>query len=168
VTPLTFVLVATLASLQAHPDFSGRWTLDTTSPSPADVARVLVVDQPVLRTNVRGEPIPPMYLHLSVRREGPSGTTTDTYTIGTIGGVVGGVDSNGKRRGPSGHFETVWRDDTLTFLTRRVGPDGPHTGDWSQRSESWSLDPDGRLQVEIETEAHDRAQQRTLLLYRRE
>jgi hypothetical protein len=82
--------------------------------------------------------------------------------------VVGGVDSSGKRRGPSGHFETVWRDDTLTFLTRRDGADGPHTGDWSQRSESWSLDPDGRLQVEIETEAHDRAQQRTLLLYRRE
>jgi hypothetical protein len=96
---------------------------------------------PVTRTNVGGEPIPPGYLHLSVRGEGPSGTTTDTYLIGTIGGIVGGsIDRSGNRiPAPSVHFETTWCGDTLTFLTRRDGPDGPHTGDWSERSESWSL-----------------------------
>jgi hypothetical protein len=162
------MLIATLASsLQAHPDFSGRWTLDTPS-LPPDAARVLIIEQPVTRTNVRGEPMPPTYLHLSVRRERPSGTTTDTYTIGTIGGIVGGIDRNGTRIAtPSTYFETAWRGDVLTFLTRRDGSDGPHTGDWSERSESWSLDADGRLRVEIETEAHDRAQQRTLLRYHR-
>ena len=129
---------------------------------------MLVVEQPVLRTNVRGEPIPPTYLHLSVRREGSSGTTTDTYLIGTSGGVIGGVDKNGKRIGPTTHYETAWHGDTLLFLTRRDGADGPHTGDWSERQESWSLDADGHLRVEIETEAYDRAPQRTVLQYRRE
>ncbi|HEX4565479.1 MAG TPA: hypothetical protein VH138_02565, partial [Vicinamibacterales bacterium] len=166
-TPIAVVLVATLvASRQAHPDFAGRWTLDTPSP-PLDAARVLVVEQAVTRTNVRGEPTPPTYLHLSARREEPSGTTSDTYTIGMSSGVVGGIDRNGKRTAPSAYFETVWRGDALTFLTRRDGPDGPHTGDWSERSESWSLDADGHLRVEIETEAHDRAQQRTVLHYHR-
>jgi len=165
---MAVVLVATLASPQAHPDFSGRWTLDAPSSAPADAARVLVIEQPVTRTNVRGEPIPPAYLHLSVRREGPSGVTADTYLIGTIGGVVGGVDRNGKRIGLSSRFETAWRGNTLTFLTRDDGPDGPHVGEWWERSESWSLDSDGRLQVQIVTEAHDRAQQRTVLRYRRE
>jgi hypothetical protein len=164
---MAVVLVATLASsLQAHPDFAGRWTLDMPSPPP-DAARVLVVEQPVTRTTVRGEPMPPTYLHLSVRREGPSGTTTDTYMIGTIGGIVGALDKNGKRTAPSTYFETVWRGDALTFLTRRDGQDGPQTGDWSERSESWSLDADGRLRVEIETEAHDRARQTTVLHYHR-
>jgi hypothetical protein len=108
-------------------------------------------------------------LHLSVRREGPSGTTTDTYTIGTIGGVVGGIDRNGTRIAtPSAYFETAWRGDVLTFLTRRDGPNGPHTGDWSERRESWSLDADGRLRVEIETEAYDHAPRTTVLHYHRE
>ena len=163
------MLVATLASsFQAHPDFAGRWALTAPSPPPPDAARVLVVDQPVTRTNVRGEPMPPAYLYLSVRREGPSGTTTDTYTIGAIGGVVGGLDRNGKRIAPSAYFETFWRGDTLTFLSRREGPAGPHTGDWLERSELWSLGADGSLRVEIETEAHDRARQTTVLRYHRE
>jgi hypothetical protein len=164
VTPLNVVLVAVLASAQAQPDFSGRWTLDAPSQAPPDAARVLVIEQPVMRMNDRGDSIPPMYVRVSVRREGPSGTTTDTYAIGTMGGVVGGVDRNGKRIGPSARFEVAWRRDTLTFQTRR---DGPDAGVWSERSESWSLDPDGRLRVEIKTEAHDLAQQTTVLFYRR-
>ena len=163
------MLVATLASPpQTHPTFAGRWTFD--APPPVDAARVLVVEQPVIRTNVRGEPMPPTYLHLSVRREGPSGTTTDKYIIGTSGGTVGGfIDSNGKAIAtPSSYIECLWRGDTLTFLNRRDGLDGPHTGDWSERSESWSLEADGRLRVEITTEAHDRARQTTVLHYHRE
>lgn len=112
--------------------------------------------------------MPPAYLYLTVRREGPSGTNTETYVIGTIGGAVGGIDGNGKRTQPTTHFETAWRGDSLTFVMRRDGPDGPRTGDWLERSESWSLDADGRLRVEIETEALDRARETTVLRYRRQ
>lgn len=168
-TPTAVLFVATLASsLQAHPDFAGRWTLDGPLPPSPDAARVLVVEQPVTHTNVRGEPMPPAYLHLTVRREGPSGTNTETYLIGTIGGVVRGIDRNGKRTQPTTHFETVWRGDSLTFLMRRDGADGSRTGDWLERSESWSLEADGRLRVEIDTEAHDRARQTAVLRYRRQ
>jgi len=158
VTSVAVVLVATLASPLAHPDFSGRWTLDAPSPAPADAASVLVVDWQVMRPTIRGESRPLVYLHISVRREGPLGTTTVTYMFAMSGGVVGPrIDSTERR--------AAWRGDTLTLLTRRAGPDGPHTGEWSERQESWSLDADGRLRVVIE--AHDRAQQTTVLVYRR-
>jgi hypothetical protein len=160
---VALVLVASVVSVQAHPDFTGRWTLDAQSPAPTDAARVLVVDWQVMRPTVPGElrPRPLVYLHISVRREGTSGTTTETYPFGLTGGLVGPrLDSNERR--------AAWREDTLTLLTRRDGPDGPHTGEWSERSESWSLDSDGRLRVEIVTDARDHPHQATVLLYRRE
>jgi len=162
VTSIAIVLVATLASpMQAHPDFSGRWTLDAPSPAPADVARVLVVDRQVQRPNVCGETRPLVHLHISIRREGPSATTLDTYRFGMTGGLVGPrIDSDDKR--------AAWRGDTLTLLTRRDDPQGPHTTDRWERRESWSIARDGRLRVEIVIGAHDGAQQTTVLLYRRE
>jgi hypothetical protein len=106
---MAVLLVARFASsLQAQPDLAGRWTLDTPSPPP-DAARVLVIEQPVTRNNVRGEAMSPTYLHVSVRRERRSGATTDTYTIGTIGGVVGGISRNRTRIAPpSTYFEIVF------------------------------------------------------------
>lgn len=161
VTPLTLALVATLVSAQPRPDFSGRWTLDAPSPAPADAPSVLVVDPQVLRPIVRGESRPPVFLQISIRREGTSGTTNDTYLFGMSGGLVGPRSDGNEKR-------AAWRGDTLTLLTRRRAADVPHPGDWLNRRESWSLDPNGRLRVEIETEAPDRARQATLLLYRRE
>lgn len=167
------IWLATLLALggagQTEPDFSGRWVLVSSDPASFDAPRVLVVEQPITRLNVRGEPMPPAYLRISIRRERPSSVTNDTYQIGIIGGVVGGVvGRNGTTPGPTSHFETVWRGDTLMFLTSSSGPDGPHTGDWSERRESWSIDQDGRLRVEIVTEARDQAQQTSVALYRRE
>jgi hypothetical protein len=133
------------------------------------VARVLVVDQPIERANARGEPVSPAFPRISIRREGASGATSETHEIGIIGGVVDGVAVGAARtRGPSSRYETVWRGDALVFLTSRHGPDGPQTGDWSARRESWSLDSAGRLQVEIVSEAHDRPSQTSVWLYRRE
>jgi hypothetical protein len=48
------------------------------------------------------------------------------------------------------------------------GLSGRGAGEWSERQESWSLDADGRLRVEIVTEAHDRPRKTTELRYRRE
>jgi hypothetical protein len=166
---LTAVVIALTGALQNQPDFSGRWVLVTSDPAPSHAPRVLVVEQPVTRVNRLGAPMPPAYLSISIRREGASGVTNETRQIGVIGGVVGGaVGRNGSTPGPTSHFETVWRLGMLMFLTSAQGPDGPHTGDWSERSEIWSLDPDGRLRVEIVSEGRDQARQASVSLYRRE
>jgi hypothetical protein len=163
---MTYALALMLANaLQAPPDFSGRWVLDAPVPSPPDAVRVLVVAQPMTRTNVRGEPMPPAYLRITIRRERDSGATSETHEIGIIGGTV---EATGQSRGPTTRFETVWRDNSLMFLNRVDGPDGPHTGAWSERSEAWSFDPDGRLRVEVVSESHDHARQAGVWRYRRE
>ena len=113
--------------------------------------------------------MPPAYLRISTRREGLSGVTNETREIGIIGGTVGGVVTrDGSKPGPSSRYETIWRGDTLVILESSDGPDGPHTGDWWERSETWSLDTGGRLRVEIVTDAHDRARQTSICLYRRQ
>jgi hypothetical protein len=161
--PATLVVASVLVSAQAQaqPNFAGRWTLDVPSSAPSDATRVLIVEQPLTRTNVRGEAMPPAYLHLSVRREGPSGTTTATYSIGIVGGTVGPVGT------PVTRFETAWHGETLDIVTRRDETTGVDQVRWSERRESWSLDPDGRLRVEIISESHDRPKETSVLLYRR-
>ena len=159
--PATLVVASVLVSAQTQPNFAGRWTLDAPSSAPSDAARVLIVEQPVTRTNVRGEEMPPAYLHLEVRREGPSGTTTATYSIGIVGGTVGPVGT------PVTRFETVWHGDTLDMVSRRDETNGVDQVRWSERRESWSLDPDGRLRVQIVSESHDRPKETSVLLYRR-
>jgi hypothetical protein len=130
-----------------------------------------VVEQPVTRTNVRGEPIRPAYLRITIRRERASRVTTDTRQIGIVGGIVGGVVGRaGQPAGPSpdSRVETVWRGETLMFLDSRHGPDGPRSADWFERRESWSLEPDGRLRIEIVSETQIQPEQTVVFLYRRE
>jgi|SRR4029453_8916126 hypothetical protein len=161
------MLAAALAA-QAQPNFSGRWTLGAPIPRPHDAPSVLIVEQPVTRTNIRGEPMAPAFLRISIVREHLSGTTKETREIGIIGGTVGGVvTKDGSKPGPSSRYETIWRGDTLLFLDSSYGPDGPHAGDWSERSEAWSLDASGRLRVEIVSESHDTQRESHVFLYRR-
>jgi hypothetical protein len=152
---LTFAVAATAATCtQSQPDFSGRWVMESPTSPPADAPLVLIVDQSAKR--------------ISIRRERASGVTNETHELGVVGGTVGGVASDGRSRGPSTRSETVWRLGVLMFLARTSGHDGPHTGDWSERSETWSLDPDGRLRVEIVLEGRDQPPHASLWLYRRE
>ena len=146
--PAALAVASVLFSAQPQPNFAGRWTLNAWSSAPSDAARVLIVEQPVTRTNVRGEAMPPAYLDLNVRRERPLGTT---YSIGIVGGTVGPVGT------PVTRFETVWHGDTLDMVSRRDETNGVDQVRWSERRESWSLDPDGRLRVQIVSESHDRA-----------
>jgi len=167
---VTLLALALASTAQSGTDFSGRWLLNSPAPAPDDAARVIVVEQPVTQTNGRGEPMPPAYLQITMHRELASGTTTEMRQIGVTGGVVGGVvAATGERiRTPSTYFETRWLDRALILVNRVDGPDGPHTGEWSERQETWSLDPDGRLRVEVVAEAHDRPRQTSVCLYRRE
>jgi hypothetical protein len=164
-----FVLALLLvAASQVQPDFSGRWVLDSPSPAPPDAATVLVVEQPITRVNVKGEPVTPGFATISIRRERATGVNEEKRWIGAIGGRVGGFAGPGRAtvRSPDTHFETAWRDATLVLLDSQDGPEGPHTGDWYERRESWSLDPDGRLRVELVSESRDQPKKTVTLFYR--
>ena len=128
----------------------------------------LTVQQSVSRTNVRGEPIPPGYLTITIRRERASGTTEESRQIGTVfgkgsggGSATGGIDPQEWVR--KSHGETMLRDGSLEFIDRQSGP----ADYWSERRETWSLESDGHLRIEVVSEAKDRPRQMTLSLYKR-
>jgi hypothetical protein len=127
--------------------------LDTPADASPDTARRLVVLQPITRTNVLGEPMKPAFLRISIRREGDSGNSEETHLIGVVGGTVSGLVKDGQKVGDSTRMETVWRRDALVLANLSLGPDGPRTGNWTERREEWSLERDGRLRVEIAAES---------------
>lgn len=88
------VLLAAPVAAQGKPDFSGHWILETPGGAGPDVAQLLTVRQPVVRTNVYGAPMPPFFKELSVERHFATDARTETYQIGVEGGVVGGVSPN--------------------------------------------------------------------------
>ncbi len=162
---LALLLAQTLPS---QPDFSGRWVLVSPAPGTA-TARLLVVQQPVTRTNVRGEPMRPAFLRVSIRREADSGISDDSYDIGIVGGMVGGLGKNGliENPRPASHHSTLWIGRTLQFWAETYVGESPRDGQWTERREVWSLDADGRLRIEITTEAWNRPRQRQVRFYRR-
>jgi hypothetical protein len=50
-------------------DFSGRWALVVALPVDANVPTSLTVHQSIRRTNVRGEPMPPVYDTIEIQRD---------------------------------------------------------------------------------------------------
>ena len=60
------LLITVAGAAQTQPDFSGRWVLVWSDPASVDAPRVLVVEQPITRTNVRGEPVGPAYIPTDV------------------------------------------------------------------------------------------------------
>ncbi len=162
---LALLLAQTLPS---QPDFSGRWVLVSPAPGTA-TARLLVVQQPVTRTNVRGEPMRPAFLRVSIRREADSGISDDSYDIGIVGGMVGGLGKNEFIENPrrASHHSTLWIGRTLQFWAEAYVGESPRDGQWTERREVWSLDADGRLRIEITTEAWNRPRQRQVWFYRR-
>ena len=102
-TPCVVVLLVAVASqlaAQAEPDFSGRWLLESRSPSASDIPTTLSVRQSLVSTNVRGEPMKPFFKDITVVRELESGVRSDTYLIGVEGGTLPGVRENGSVSGP--------------------------------------------------------------------
>jgi hypothetical protein len=94
---VTLVLLAAAAiTAQEHPDFSGRWVLVASQQSGPDIPRALSVRQSLVQTTVRGEPTKPFFKDIAVDREFESGTRSETYVIGVVGGVVPGFREDGK------------------------------------------------------------------------
>ena len=170
------LLAATVQAPPDQPDFSGRWVLDTPNLATPDAARRIVVVQPITRSTVSGAPMKPAFLRISIRREGVSANSDETRLIGVAGGTVTGLvggtvpdlSREGFSVGNSTREETAWQRDSLVFANSSYGPGGPRTGDWTERREKWSLEPDGRLRVEILAASGKSARRLDVYLYRRE
>jgi hypothetical protein len=166
---LIVVTVSAVVPLLAQdaPDFSGHWALESASPSAADIPRALWVAMSLVRTNVRGEPMNPFFKDITVARDLANGTSSETYQIGVVGGTVGGRGS-GRNDFPSSHHRVVWEKQTLVIETGSYTGPTPESGQWAERREAWSLDPDGRLRLAIMSRSSGSASSTVTLVYRRQ
>jgi hypothetical protein len=161
------------AVMPPQPDFSGRWTLVAAIPSDDGVATALTVRQTVTRTTIRGEPMAPFFRIIDIERQFDGRATTETHRIGIAGGAVGGV--GGPRRGAApaprptqSHYAVRWDGDTLVFELGTYTGDTRGNDDWTERRETWALQPNGEVAIAIATRgsaARARAESAT---YRRE
>ena len=133
---------------QDRPDFSGSWVLESTTAG-ADTPRSLSVRQVLVRTNVRGEPMPPFYKDIEITRALVDGSSSRTYQIGVVGGTVFGRP--GGIEGPRTWHRVVWEGQALVFEHGRHTGTTPESGDWADRREAWSFDSEGRIHVTIVT-----------------
>jgi hypothetical protein len=168
----TMCVVVVLASLgvgliaQDKPDFSGVWMLESGS-SGVDIPQTLSVSQSLVRTNVRGEPIPPFFKDITVRRSLPDGTHSETYQIGIVGGTVAGTaDGNAGR--PRTHHRVAWEEQALVIESGSYTGAVQESGDWTERREVWSLDSNGRLHLAITTRSSVDASTTVMAMYRRQ
>ena len=162
------VLVASSLPAQGGPDFSGRWVLESPSPPAPDTPKALSVRQSVASTNVRGEPMRPFFKAITIDREFESGTRSETHQIGVRGGVVPGLDADGKPNGRRQHHAVRWDANALVFENGSYAGQSPEARVWTERSESWSLDSDGRLHVDITTRSSVDAARTVASVYARQ
>ena len=164
---LIVVAVSVVVPLVAQdtPDFSGHWVLESASPSTADIPRALSVTMSLVRRNVRGEPMNPFFKDITVVRELASGTSSETYQIGVVGGSLGGSVAG---EFPSRHYRVIWEKQILVIETGSYTGPTPESGQWAERHEAWSLDPDGRLRLAITSRSSDSASRTVTLVYRRQ
>jgi hypothetical protein len=137
-----FLLAAPLGG-QDKPDFSGRWILEDWTPASSDVARVLTV---------RHSLAPPPASDLTIERESAAGVRSDSYRIGIVGGVVGGIDSAGRGFGPDGQrpqsrFSVTWQGDELVIALADYSGSTRDAGPWVEHTEVWSLDAEDTLRI---------------------
>ena len=165
--------VAAGTEMPPQPDFSGRWTLVAAVPSDADVAKAFVVRQPVMRATPRGEPIAPTFFSIEIQRQSDAATITETHWIGVVGGTVGGIVNGAGGTSQvqprvSSHHAVKWEGPMLVFELGTYTGDTPGTGDWTERRETWALQPNGELAIGIATSASaDRARTVSATYHRR-
>ena len=165
-TPLSAIVLSMLvgAFVQAQDgvDFTGRWILESPSSASAETPRALSVRQSLVTTNVRGEPMRPFFKDISIEREVEGSTRAETYQIGVVGGVVGGLGTAGR------HYAVKWDANVLVFESGSYTGQKSETGVWTERREAWSLDSDGRLHVVITTRSPSDAPRTVAVVYQRE
>jgi hypothetical protein len=152
------------AAAQDTADFLGHWVLLNPSDVASDIAQELTVRQSFeRRVNV-----------ITIERRTTSGVRSETYTIGTVGGVVGGlVGRSGRGSGPNGQivqtrFSTKWDGNRLVIQTGNYSGPTPESGPYAEREEVWSLDEQGRLLITVTDRTSDAPPKTTNLTYRRQ
>ena len=164
------VLAVTLVA-QRGTDFSGSWVLNETQTRPApDIPQRLVVEQPLTTTtNPRGEPMPPAYRTLYVKRYLGDVVQQDEYRIGVIGGTTSGLVGGRPSGDGGGRYEVTWRGDSrgdfLWIYRETYAASGANI---KRRGETWRIDNLGRLVISIETRDNDEAATTLTLAYRRD
>ena len=147
-------LSADFGFAQDKPDFSGSWIL-ASGPSDADVPEALSIQQPLARTNRRGEPVTPNYFEITIAQTLPTGTSSETFWIGATGGSTTGGVAGDRASGTTSpvvtrtHSRVQWEEQTLVIERGSYTGPAPQTGDWSERTETFSLSPNGDLRVEM-------------------
>ena len=164
------ILSASLAvhAAQDKPDFSGSWVLESEAPASPDIPQSMSVSQTLVRTNVRGEPMDPFYRDIKVTRAFESGTRSVTYSIGGMGGTVPGLSAGGILTGARTHYRVAWAEYSLVVETGSYTGAKPESGEWAERREVWSLEPDGRLRLAITTRSSGEDARTAILVYRRQ
>jgi len=140
----------------AHPDFSGRWVLVAPAATPADVPALLVVQQHMKRTDIRGNPMTPFWHLLIVEGDdSKKGIRTGTYEIGRMGGTVGGgiVGPDGPAASAPTRMtqeSVTWEGDTLLIWSAEwVERQKGKRESYEQHTEAWALDEQGRLTITV-------------------
>ena len=162
---LLSILLTVASQTPAQPDFSGRWVLIASDPTPADVPTLLVVQQHVQTTGIRGNPIGPGWDLLIVEGDdSKSGIRSGNYRFG-IGGGVGGSpvtrDSSGALPPrPMTKESVTWEGGRLNIVSEEwmERQDGRRES-YKQHREVWALTGQGRLVI---TASDSNAESRTL------
>lgn len=166
------LLQAAAPAAQDKPDLTGRWVIESPPDAAPEVALALTVTRSIARPNVTGGPMPPSFTDLTVDRQLASGIRSDTYQIGVSGGVVGGVDRNGRGTGPNGRspetrFSVRWDGNRLVIETDRYSGPTRESGPYTEHAEVWRLDEGGRLVITLTDRGSGVAPTTRTLTYRR-
>ena len=126
----------------------------------------MTVQTSYARESVRGTPIDPPLVTLTIARTFVAEVRWERLTVGTIGGSIVGLPANAFVDGTPSvgqtRFSTRWDGDTLVMDVSSSGI--PGTAD-SYRQEVWTLDGQGALSIAV-TE-RSAPSETTKLVYRR-
>lgn len=167
-TSYAFVLLASsVAQVPKEPDFSGNWELVQAGDASSEPAPVLTVRQTITRTTMRGEPMTPWFSDITVARHFSTGTVSESYKIGVIGGTVPGIPPGASS--PQGDWTAMsvkWQGRSLVIRTGKYS--GPPQGSlpYTEHDERWSLDPSGKLLITTTDRSGSQAVS-GVLIYRR-
>ena len=168
--PVACMLFASAAAGRTQPDFSGRWVLVDPVDATTNIPRTLIVQQPIVRTNVFGAPMPPAFLSITIERHFVDDIRTDTYQLGVEGGMVGGVSPGVTPNAPvpQTRFSVHWDSDRLVMETGNYSGSTREAGSYAERVEIWQLDSKGTLRVMTTDRGSAIAPATTTTTYRRD
>jgi hypothetical protein len=162
---LLISLTAGITAAQDKPDFTGQWVLLTPRDA-GDAARGLSVRQWLEhRTSVRGVQID--IPHVAIDRQFQNGVRSESYQIGIVGGIAGGLYAGANVPRRSTRYAVRWDGDRLVIETGRYSGPTREAGSYSEHVEVWSLDASGRLVMAVTDRGSGSSPRTTELTYRR-